>query len=357
MPLGTFRAERFRCLTAVEFDLAPRANLFFGPNASGKTSLLEAAFFLSRGRSFRSRRRDALIAYGCDAFVVTAQTRPEPAAVPLGVRAGRTMIEWRVGGAAAAGVADLAELFPAQVIDPDVHKLLEEGPGRRRRYLDWGVFHVEPRFLDNWRRYHKALRQRNAALKADAADEVLLVWEKELTVSGELLAAHRTAYVARLASPLARIGQALIELPISLVHEPGWDAAQSLSEALARDRGRDRRYRATQFGPHRSDIVVYVGEKPAKDRISRGQQKLVAAALMLAQLEVQEAERPGRSALLLDDPAAELDPENLGRLMALIRAVPAQLWVTSVSPHVAQFLDDGRVFHVERGAIREVRDI
>jgi recombinational DNA repair ATPase RecF len=78
---------------------------------------------------------------------------------------------------------------------------------------------------------------------------------------------------------------------------------------------------------------------------------------MLAQLEVQEAERPGRSALLLDDPAAELDPENLARLMALVRAVPAQLWVTSVSPHVAQFLDDGRVFHVERGAIREVRDI
>ena len=351
MPLGTFRAERFRCLTAVEIELDAKANLFIGPNASGKTSLLEAAFFLSRGRSFRSRRRDSLIAYGSDTFVVTAETRAEPNGIPLGVRAGRSTIEWRIGGAAASGVADLAEMFPAQVIEPEVHKLLEEGPGRRRRYLDWGVFHVEPRFLDNWRRYHKALRQRNAALKNEAPDEALVVWEKELAASGELLATQRMAYLDRLASPLARIGRALLESPISIDHQRGWDSEQSLLEALARDRGRDRRYRATQLGPHRSDIAVHVGDKPAKDRVSRGQQKLIAAALMLAQLEIQEAERPGRSALLLDDPAAELDPENLGRLMTLVRQVPAQLWVTSLSPEIARFVDDGRLFHVERGDV------
>jgi DNA replication and repair protein RecF len=66
MPLGSFRAERFRCLATIEVDLDPKANLFIGLNASGKTSLLEAAFFLSRGRSFRSRRREALIAHGSD---------------------------------------------------------------------------------------------------------------------------------------------------------------------------------------------------------------------------------------------------------------------------------------------------
>ena len=89
----------------------------------------------------------------------------------LGVRRRRNGTEWHVGGAPAAGVADLAEQFPAQVIDPEVHKLLEEGPGRRRRFLDWGVFHVEHAFLPTWRRYHQALRQRNAALKQDAGDE------------------------------------------------------------------------------------------------------------------------------------------------------------------------------------------
>jgi len=351
MALGTFRAERFRCLTAVEIELDPKANLFIGPNASGKTSLLEAAFFLSRGRSFRSRRRDALIAHGTSDFVLAAQTQGLVSAIPLGVRATRSDTEWRVGGAAAAGIADLAEQFPAQVIDPEVHKLLEEGPGRRRRFLDWGVFHVEQSFLPNWRRYHLALRQRNAALKRDAGDSDLAAWERELASSGESLAAQRGSYLGRIAAPLARIGMGLLGEPIRLVHQRGWDPDKSLQEALAADRPRDRRYRATQLGPHRSDISVLVGSQPAKDRVSRGQQKLVAAGLMLAQLEIQELERPGRSALLLDDPAAELDGENLARLMALVRNVPAQLWVTSLKSEIAELVEGGRVFHVKQGDV------
>ncbi|HEX9706039.1 MAG TPA: DNA replication and repair protein RecF, partial [Steroidobacteraceae bacterium] len=187
MPLGWFRAEHFRCLAGVELELDPGANLFVGPNASGKTSLLEAAFFLSRGRSFRSRRRAALVAHGHDAFVLTGQSLAAPVPAVLGVRASRAGTEWHVGGAVAGGIADVAERFAAQVIDPGVHKLLEEGPSRRRRFLDWGVFHVEPRFLPTWRRYHQALRQRNAALKQDGSDEDLAAWEQELAASGEAL--------------------------------------------------------------------------------------------------------------------------------------------------------------------------
>src|SRR5688572_23603183 len=99
MPLGSFRAERFRCLTAIELELDPGANLFVGPNASGKTSLLEAAFFLSRGRSFRSRRREALISHGQDSFMVTGSAIGAAGVVPLGVRATRSGTEWHVGGA------------------------------------------------------------------------------------------------------------------------------------------------------------------------------------------------------------------------------------------------------------------
>ncbi len=354
MPLGTFRAERFRCLADVELELDPGVNLFIGPNASGKTSLLEAAFFLSRGRSFRSRRRDALIAYGADSFLVAGQAFGPVGPVALGVRGSRGATEWHVGGASATGSAETAEQFPAQIIDPEVHKLLEEGPGRRRRYLDWGVFHVEHGFLPNWRRYHLALRQRNAALKQDADDSALGAWEQELGGSGEMLATQREIYLKRLAGPLALIGRELLGAPISLVHHRGWDTGTPLQEALANDRRRDRRYRATQLGPHRGDVVVRVDDRAAKDHVSRGQQKLVAAGLMLAQLEVQELERPNRSALLLDDPAAELDGENLQRLMALVRKTPAQLWVTSLKPEIADQLSDTRMFHVKQGSIQRI---
>ncbi len=352
MPLGWFRAEKFRCLAEIELELDPRANHFFGPNASGKTSLLEAAFFLGRGRSFRSRRLDALIRHGEERFTLVGRSEGGAAPEMLGVRAARGATEWQVGGRPAESIAELAERFPVQVIDPEVHKLLEEGPGRRRRFVDWGVFHVEHAFLANWRRYHLALRQRNAALKQGATDRDLAAWEQELAVSGEGLVKQREAYLARLAGPLGTLGLALLDRPVALAHNAGWDQDRPLIEVLQAGRERDRRHRATQAGPHRADVTVTVGGRAAKDYVSRGQQKLVAAALMLAQLEIQEQERPGRSALLLDDPAAELDRENLGRLMAIVQNLPAQLWVTSLRADVPGLPARGRVFHVEQGVVR-----
>jgi DNA replication and repair protein RecF len=356
MPLGSFRAERFRCLTDVDLELDRGANLFVGPNASGKTSLLEAVFFLSRGRSFRSRRRESLIAHGERDLLIAGQAAGASGPVSLGVRATRTGSEWHVGGAVTSGIAALAEQFPAQVIDPEIHKLLEEGPSRRRRFLDWGVFHVEPAFLSTWRRYHLALRQRNAALKQEAGDRDLAAWEREIASPGEALVEQRDAYLALIAEPLAAIGRTLLDEPIHLEHEPGWERGrQTLLDALASDRQRDRRYRATQLGPHRGDILVQVGGRAAKDRVSRGQQKLVAAALMLAQLEVQENTRPGRSALLLDDPAAELDRDHLARLMQAVQRVPTQLWVTSLKADLEGLPTNVRVFHVEHGTVQQAR--
>jgi DNA replication and repair protein RecF len=201
------------------------------------------------------------------------------------------------------------------------------------------------------RQLNEALRQRNAALKQDRADEDLAAWESELASSGENLARQRQAYLARLSAPLGAIGLALLDRPITLAHNPGWDANQPLLGILQAGRSRDRRYRATQAGPHRGDVIVQVAGRPAKDHISRGQQKLVAAALMLAQLEIQEQERPGRSALLLDDPAAELDAGNLARLMNIVQTLPAQLWVTSLRADIPKLPAGTRVFHVEQGRV------
>jgi DNA replication and repair protein RecF len=351
MALSWVRIEQFRCFERIEADLDPRFNFFVGANASGKTSLLEALFFLGRGRSFRSRRLDVLIRQGQREFLVVGRVRTEQGLTTVGVRGARDGTEIRVAGKPAQGAAQLAEYFPAQVIDPEIHKLLEEGPGRRRRFLDWGVFHVEPLFLETWQRYHKALRQRNAALKLGLDDDSVRVWDMELALSGEALSEQRRAYLLDLAAPLARAGTALLEAEVALVYHRGWPEDASLVECLQRDLDRDRRYRATQHGPHRADVIVRVEGHAAKDRVSRGQQKLLAAGLTLAQLELQEQQRPGRSALLLDDPAAELDGASLERLLTCVRALPVQLVVTSLRDDVPGLPGDGRRFHVEHGRV------
>lgn len=351
MPLARLQVEQFRCLEKVDVELDPHFNLFVGPNASGKTSLLEALFFLGRGRSFRTRRLDSLIRQGQKGFLVVGKTRQAEQGITLGVRGSREGTEIRIGGRPAQSAAELAEYFPPQVIDPEIHKLLEEGPGRRRRFLDWGVFHVEQAFLPTWQRYHKALRQRNAALKQELPDDAVAIWDLELSEAGEALGRQRRDYLQRLAEPVTRIGQRLLGLETTLVYHQGWPDESGLATSLAQDLGRDRRYRATQHGPHRADIVVRVAGHAAKDRVSRGQQKLLAAGLTLAQLEVQERDRPGRSALLLDDPAAELDAENLGKLLGCVRELPVQLIVTSLRPDVSGLPEGGRVFYVEQGRI------
>ena len=351
MPLVGLEIDQFRCLERVELALHPRYNLFVGVNASGKTSLLEASFFLGRGRSFRTRRLDRLVRHGQSEFRLVGRVQRAGIVTVLGIAGTRHGTEVRIGGAPAAGVAQLAEHLPAHVIDPEVHKLLEEGPGRRRRFLDWGVFHVEQSFLGTWQRYHRALKQRNSSLRGARDDRLARAWDPEVVAAGEALLAMRTDYLRILEPELAELGRELLGLEVALVHHAGWPAGTPLQAALEASSDRDRRFGVTHVGPHRADIVVQVEGLAARERVSRGQQKLLAAALVLAQIRVQEQQAPGRAVLLLDDPAAELDSGSLERLLAVVRRVPAQLFVTALRPELAALGAPGRTFHVEQGRI------
>ena len=351
MALVSLTIDQFRCLEHVELGFDPKYNLFVGANASGKTSLLEAVFFLGRGRSFRSRRLERIIRQGQPDFTLVGRVQHGGPPVVLGVRGARGGTEIRVGGAPAQSAADLAVHFPPQVIDPEIHKLLEEGPSRRRRFLDWGVFHVEHQFMGVWQRYYRALKQRNAALRQRGSEALAAAWDGELVQAGEQLATLRDRYVALLEPDLVRIGRQLLDLEVTVVHHRGWAAEFTLAEALQQSAERDRRYQITQVGPHRGDITVRVEGHAARERVSRGQQKLLAAALTLAQLGLQDRMAPGRSALLLDDPAAELDATNLGRLVEVVQQLPVQLFVTSLRPDLVGLGRPGALFHVEQGRI------
>ncbi|MBS0376122.1 MAG: DNA replication/repair protein RecF [Proteobacteria bacterium] len=351
MTLRRIEIDDFRCLAEVRLDLDPRYNLFVGPNASGKTSLLEALFFLGRGRSFRTRRLDRLVRQGREGFRVVGWTEAAGHTTVLGIGGDRRSTEIRIGGAAAGSAGELAHHFPPQVIDPEVHKLLEEGPHRRRRFLDWGVFHVEPTFLETWQRYHRALRQRNAGLKPGADPESARAWDPEILAAGTRLDEIRRSYLALLEPTLQAFGARLLGLPVALSYASGWAAGETLAEALERSSDRDRKLGVTHVGPHRADVTARVDGQVARERVSRGQQKLLAAALTLAQLAVQETRAPGTGALLLDDPAAELDAANLERLLDLVRELRVQLFVTALRPDLAGLGLPGAVFHVEHGRI------
>ena len=351
MSLGRLQVTDFRCLQSVELQLDPQFTLISGPNASGKTSLLEAMYVLGRGRSFRTRRLEHLIRHGAERFVVFGEVHTAHRQVPMGVEGSRAGIRAQIDGDKPSSLAELALQLPVQIIDPEVHHLIEEGPSRRRRFLDWGVFHVEQSFVGHWQRYQQVLKQRNAALKAHQPRVVVSAWDSDLVRSGELLSDARSRYVTALSPRAEAIGRNLLGMELSLSYRSGWSKDQSMAEALQQSWNHDQEAGATQIGPHRAELAIRLDGTAVKDRISRGQQKLLAAALLIAQIKLFPEGSPVQPSLLLDDPAAELDDDRLAGLIREVSSQSVQLIVTTLHGEFSAFGEPGRRFKMNGGQV------
>jgi DNA replication and repair protein RecF len=359
MSLRRLQVTDFRCLQSAAIDLDPRFTLISGTNASGKTSLLEAVYMLGRGRSFRTRRLEHLIRRGRERFIVFGEVDAPGADAPgrrmsLGVEGSAAGIRARLGGANASSLAELAPLLPVQIIDPEVHRLIEEGPSRRRRFLDWGVFHVEPRFVDDWQRFQQALKQRNAALKSRQPRQVTAAWDGDLVRYGESVSKARSNYLDLLTEQAVGVTRNLLGAELALGYRQGWGRELSLSEALQQSWGQDQESGSTQVGPHRAELGIRLDGVAVKDRISRGQQKLLAAALLMAQVRLFPPDSPVRPSLLLDDPAAELDNERLAGLIAEVASQSVQLIVTALHPEFSALGEPGLRYVVVDGQVRAI---
>ena len=333
-------------------DLDPRFTLISGANASGKTSLLEAIYVLGRGRSFRTRRLEHLIRHDTERFVVFGEIETTDRRIPAGVEGSSSGVRAQIAGSKASSLAELAVVLPVQIIDPEIHRLIEEGPSRRRRFLDWGVFHVKQSFMGHWQRYHQVLKQRNAALKSGQPHSAVAAWDGDLVRYGLLLTDARSEYVALLADQTKAISRNLLGMEAELSYRAGWARDQSFAESLQQSRSYDQASGATQVGPHRADLSIRLNGMAVKDRISRGQQKLLAAALLIAQLKLFPEGAAVQPSLLLDDPAAELDDDRLTGLIREVLGHSVQLIVTTLHGEFSAFGAPGRRFGVAAGRVQ-----
>ena len=350
MPLRRVQVTDFRCVHSASLDLDPKFTLISGPNASGKTSLLESLYVLGRGRSFRTRRLEHLIRRGAERFVVFGEVDAAGSKVALGVEGAASGVRAKIAGSSPPTLAELALRLPVQIIDPEVHRLIEEGPSRRRRFLDWGVFHVEQEFVGQWQRYQQVLKQRNAALKSGDAG-VVAAWDADLVRYGESISEARGRYVESLSGVAAQIGRNLLGMELSLSYRFGWSRESDLAAALRDSLVHDRELGSTQVGPHRAELGIRLDGISVKDRISRGQQKLLAAALLMAQIKLFPEDASAQPTLLLDDPAAELDDERLARLIQEVAGHRVQLVITTLHGDFAAFGAPGRRYTVNAGEV------
>lgn len=352
MIIRKLQVENFRNLRAVDIQPHPQLNYFHGANGAGKTSVLEALVVLSRGRSFRTTQAAELIGPLEETFRLFSLVEAKGGQVHrLGLERSGKRWRGRKDGRDLSQLSHLTRSLPLVLMDPDSHLLVSGPPEARRRYLDWGMFHVEPGFLESWRNFSKALKQRNAALRNHQA-AVLDSLDQVLAQHAEALSSYRDSHCRAISGNILDMLRELNSglSHVSLDYMKGW-SADVYSDQLRLNRSRDLERGMTTNGPHRADLGLSCGTIPARAVLSRGEQKVLAAALLLTQAEllVNSGEHP---VILLDDLASEFDRAHFDSVLLRALAVGSQVWVTGTRQ--AELSQPCSVFHVEQGQVREV---
>ena len=358
MPLKKLEIANFRNLEQVDIEPAAGINLLYGDNASGKTSILEAISVLSSLRSFRCANINELVRHQCSGFRLTAKVdEKDGRETMLGIQREQSLFTIKANGSKVTKTSELSVKVPVQVIHPDSHFLINGGPKQRRRFLDWGVFHVEPRFLPAWRRYERSLKQRNAALRSGLGWKAASAWDYAMAEAAEVVHQYRQDYIVSLQHLLPEFAQHIVgTTKVEVEYRSGWDNSLPLQDALHATRQRDLQRGFTCTGPHRAELVFKVDGKHADNYVSRGQQKMLVFALLLSQVQLFTNIMQQHCVILLDDLAAELDLCHQQRVLQSFQQLFAQVFITAIDRSVIP-LDEyqqAKVFHVEHGCIQEV---
>lgn len=352
MSLKLLRIHNVRNLSEVDIEPCSGLNIFYGANASGKTSLLESISILGTARSFRTHHVKQIIQYTKTELTVFGQLNDGEKTFPIGIEKSKNATTVRINGQTLKQSSELTKLLPVVSLHPELHRLVSEGPKFRRQFLDMGVFHVEHHFLSIWQDYHKILRQRNAALRQEQSDSLIKMWDKDLIKYSEQITAMRQDYIARLQKYYETTASSLLGFIPDIHYQTGWskdlDFATALHEGF--DNDKDKHY--TRSGPHRADIKFSYQATPVQHCFSRGQQKMLVTILLLSQALLLR-EKQQHCIILVDDLAAELDVEHRQLLMQLLQDSQAQCFISLTDPNLLNIDSalDIKLFHVEHGVI------
>ncbi|NOX51208.1 MAG: DNA replication/repair protein RecF [Gammaproteobacteria bacterium] len=364
MRLQQLQIQHFRNLEDVSLTLSPGFNYLYGANGAGKTAILEAGYLLARGRSFRTPKIGRIITHGEKELVLRADvltdSHVQHKLAMSKHRSGQTRTI--VDGQSTSRASTLARHLPIQILLPGASDLVYRGPTVRREFLDWGLFHVEPLYLQVSKAYRRVLIQRNAWLKGLVGKTVPPLeqdpWFTQILRYGTELSLLRSQYTAQLV-PLfeSTLDTLAPELNISTHYSWGGIESEELAEKrLEESYPRDVKFGMTHRGPHRGDLQFSTDGLEAADMLSRGQAKLVASAALLAQASLQHQLSQERCLFLIDDFGAELDGEHWRYFVDALQRLECQVIATStdtMESHPEWFPVGTKVelFHVKHGMV------
>lgn len=348
----------FRNIEQAEILLNPGFNAFFGENGSGKTSVLEAIYYLAMAKSFRSNYSRYVIRDQQKSLFLYAESNKDFTLGMSKPRSGDLIMKHN--GEIVQLQGEWVKLLPVLICHHETYQLLDAGPKVRRQFIDWGVFHVKHDFFKQWQVLQKVLKQRNSGLRAELPTEDICVWDAQLIEATTAMTALRREFLEEFLPIFSEILEKFVVLgELSVEFTPGWPEDQDYATVLKESLYRDRQYGYTRYGPQRADLKFCVDGKPADEVLSRGQQKVFVAALKLAQGRMLRS--AGKSSLFLfDDLPSELDEDKQGRLVEYLRDMQSQVFITGIQREAVDGLLAGKrieekaMFHVKHGVVEPV---
>lgn len=343
--INNIRLQQFRSYQDSTYEFSEGVNIVVGPNASGKTNLLEAILVLCKGSSYRSN--DQLIAHKAEWARIDGDIAGTPRSARLRSDNGKVSKEFHIGGTALHRLP-LARRLPVVVFEPAHLQLLTESPDKRRAFFDDIIEQTNPGYERTRRDYKRALAQRNALIKRRPSPDQLFVWDVRLSELGAQIASARQDFIAEHQTQL-------VELYSQLTHKkhtaslryhtnvPGTDYAGGMLKQLKARLVVDIERGYTTTGPHRDDIVPVLDGHELMLTGSRGEVRTMLLAFKLLELRALEEALGTIPILLLDDVFSELDGARRRALTSYLKDHQTFITTTDADIVVQHFLDNCHV--------------
>ncbi len=359
MYMEWLQIKQVRNLESVQLSPGPRLNFLIGKNASGKTAILEAIFLLSRGRSFRTPKIQDVIQHNQKTLLVYARLQHEQeGGVSTALEKGYGQTSIRYNGNKVSVVSEQSRGVPVVLVTQDSQTLVTGSPKERRHWLDWAMFHVEQGYLENWKVYMRALRQRNVLLKKGINQrELYRAWEQAMVESGGYLTRTRQRFLNELLEAVWLLSKEIFSEQTMIRLSTDWPEPRPESDIYAETWDTDLKSGYTHVGSHNVDVKIQLKNKNMSETYSRGQIKLFVCLLMMAQAKVL-ADRTGiKPIVLIDDYMAELDNDACKYLLMSLASSPFQVFLSNTEPqNCFKNKEIYKMFHVERGEISDYQN-
>lgn len=362
MQVKSIRLKNFRNYEQALIEPDAGVTVFTGPNAQGKTNIIEALHLCCLGRSHRTPRDEELIRWGCEEAFVKTQTLQQDGTHEVSILLSRRQKKKksvRIGAHPAERIGELLGHVCGVLFSPEDLMIVKSGPAERRRFIDMQLSQLRPAYFYALQRAQRALNQRNALLKEIARQPALRstldMWDEQLAACGAQIAQNRQEAIEALSLCAHQAHASLTEGREDLsvryvsVAAQAADPKQTLLERMHAARQEDLRRMTTTVGVHRDDLEITIDGKPARLFASQGQQRSAVLSLKLAQLELARRERGEAPVLMLDDVMSELDPARRRQLIERIDRV--QTFVTCTDLADLAGAKKGAVYHVSGGTL------